>query len=220
MEIQEKILKNLIKGNNEWVNSHDRSYFQPLIDCQHPEITLVSCSDARVHSTIFFSDPTDRIFLVTNIGNQIAPSQGSVDFGVYVLKTPLLVILGHTGCGAIKAALNDYSDIPINVKNTLDHLHLPLSKVEKNTPFEKAWLEGVEKNVDYQVSEAVKIYNSFVKQKKLLIIGAVYDLANTYGKGHGRVIIRNINGDNDKSRIKTHSTVKSLPENLKDKAFL
>lgn len=210
METQKEILNALIEGNNCWVNSHDKSYFEPFIECQHPLITMVSCSDARVHSTILFEDPTDKIFLVTNIGNQIAPSKGSIDFGVYCLKTPILLILGHTNCGAIKTALNDYSSTPRDTKNTLDHLHIPLSKVKRNENFEKMWLEGVELNVDYQVSEAVKIYSDLVNDRKLAVIGAVYDFTNAYGKGYGKVIIRNINGKNDRKYIMNHPLMKDL----------
>ncbi|OMH39869.1 carbonic anhydrase [Desulfurobacterium indicum] len=220
MEVQKAILKTLIEGNNRWVSSHDKFYFEPFIECQHPLITMVSCSDARVHSTIFFEDPTDKIFLVTNIGNQIAPSKGSIDFGVYCLKTPILLILGHTKCGAIKTALNDYSSVPRDTKNTLDHLHIPLSMVKRSDNFEKMWLEGVEKNVDYQVSEAMKMYGHIVESGKLTIIGAVYDFTNAYGKGYGRVIIRNINGKNDKTHIKNHPILKNLPEKIKEKALL
>ncbi|WP_022847007.1 MULTISPECIES: carbonic anhydrase [unclassified Desulfurobacterium] len=220
MEAQETILKALIEGNSNWVNSRDKSYFEPFIECQHPVITMVNCSDARVHATIFFEDPTDKIFLITNIGNQIAPSRGSIDFGIYNLKTPILLILGHTHCGAVKAALSNYSDEPINIKNTLDHLHIPLSTVKRSDNFEKMWLEGVEKNVDYQVSEAMKMYGHIVESGKLTIIGAVYDFTNAYRKGSGRVIIRNINGENDRNHIKNHPILKNLPEKIKEKAFL
>ena len=44
------------------------------------------------------------MFSIRNIGNQIVTSEGSVDYGVRVLKTPYLMVVGHSGCGAIKAA--------------------------------------------------------------------------------------------------------------------
>ncbi|OMH39951.1 carbonic anhydrase [Desulfurobacterium indicum] len=137
------------------------------MNVQHPIVTMVTCSDARFHPTVFFKDPVDKVFVIRNIGNQLANARGSIDYGVYHLHTPILLILGHTHCGAVKAGLHDYSKETEGIKNELDHLHLPLSKVSKSGPFEKRWLDGVEKNVNYQVEEALKFYKPFIKKRRI-----------------------------------------------------
>jgi len=65
-------------------------------------VTLLTCADSRVQVNILGFEATNKIFVVRNIGNQIMPVFGSVDFGVMHLKTPLLLIMGHTHCGRHK----------------------------------------------------------------------------------------------------------------------
>ncbi len=209
-------LKQVIEGNQEWVSSHTESYFKPFINSQHPIVTMVTCSDARVQPTVIFKDPVDKVFVIRDIGNQVVTARGSIDYGIYHLHTPILLILGHTHCGAVKAALHDYSEETEGIKNELDHLHLPLLKVTKCGPFEKRWLQGVESNVNYQVQEAVKFYKPLIDKGKLAVVGAIYDFTNAYGKGYGRLVILNINGEKDPSKLKNSPVLKYLSSSTKE----
>ena len=101
-------LRELVKDNAAFVRGHDPKYFKPFADGQKPRATLVTCSDSRVQSHAFDASPDNDLFTIRNIGNQIATAAGSVQYGVEHLKTPLLVILGHSGCGAVKAAMGDF----------------------------------------------------------------------------------------------------------------
>ncbi|MDP6154828.1 MAG: carbonic anhydrase [Candidatus Thermoplasmatota archaeon] len=124
------IIQNLLWGNNEFVESHNRDYFAPHMNGQNTFITMLSCSDSRVQPRLLLPDAINRIFAIENIGNQISAAEGSVDYGIYHLKTPVLMILGHSECGAIKAVMAGYADEPAPIKAELDRLSQAISLVK------------------------------------------------------------------------------------------
>ena len=89
MTIQE-ILTQIIDGNSIFARLHKQEYFENFQTEQRPYITLVSCSDSRVTLNALMSDTSNKIFSIQNIGNQLLSTEGSVDYGIYHLKTPLL----------------------------------------------------------------------------------------------------------------------------------
>ena len=95
------IIKGIIDNNASFVSAHDEAYFKPHMAAQHPKVTLVGCCDSRFQPTTIEPDPIDKVFTIETIGNQMASAQGSVDYGVLHLHTPVLLIMGHTDCGAI-----------------------------------------------------------------------------------------------------------------------
>ncbi|HEY4798400.1 MAG TPA: carbonic anhydrase, partial [Bacteroidia bacterium] len=101
----DEIISQIVKGNTLFTKEHGLSYFDEFKQQQTPFITLVTCSDSRVPQHALLPDTTNKVFTVKNIGNQILSTEGSVDYGIYHLKTPVLLILGHSDCGAIKAYL-------------------------------------------------------------------------------------------------------------------
>ena len=164
------------------------------------------------------------MFSVKNIGNQLITARGSLDYGIYHLKTPILLIMGHTYCGAIKGALSNYEHESYEIIDELDHLHIPLANLisKSESPahdvFEKLWIEGTQKNVDFQVEKALKRYNDLVQSGKLTIIGTVYDFANWSGFGAGRLIIVNINGESRLQSLHHHPVLKKIPAQLLQRA--
>jgi len=119
--------------------------------------------------------------------------EGSVDYGVLHLKTPVLMILGHSDCGAIKAYLKGFNEETYNIKRELDFLLPIINKTANELNFEKQLSTTIQHNIDYQVNIAYKKYRDIVKNKKLTIIGAYYDFKNEFNKGFGRIIITNVN---------------------------
>lgn len=211
------IIEEIVKYDEDFVKHHSKSYFEQFKNKQKPYITLVSCSDARVHTNIIEKDPINKIFAIRNIGNQLLTSFGSVDYGVLHLHTPVLLILGHSHCGAVKAALGDYSEEPFDIIKELDHLFIPLSKLKsKHMDFETKWIKGVQANVDYQVELALKKYEELVKEGKLTVVGAVDDFVGLYGSGEGRIIIVNVNGETNPEKLKKLPIFNKLPKKEKD----
>ncbi|MCK7460976.1 MAG: hypothetical protein MZU84_02360 [Sphingobacterium sp.] len=98
-----EIVAQIVLGNNYFTQTHPHEYFESFSYEQKPYITLVTCSDSRVPLNSLMPDTSNKVFSIQNIGNQILSTEGSVDYGIYHLKTPLLFFLGHSDCGAIKA---------------------------------------------------------------------------------------------------------------------
>jgi carbonic anhydrase len=187
------ILSNLITDNDKFVKSRDKSYFEGFSNSQNPRATILTCADSRIHEHAFDNTPDSDIFMVRNIGNQINTARGSIYYGINHLNTPLLLILGHTGCGAIQAASGDYSHLEPQVREELDTI-----KIDKNAPN----LNGVLDNIHDQVSEAMKLFEDKIKSGALVVVGAVYDFRNEMGMGYGKLNIININGETNSEAIK------------------
>jgi len=196
-----EIIRQIISGNKEFTSSHLESYFKSHEEKQTPYITLVSCSDSRVPSTAIMPDTVNRVFTIENIGNQILSTEGSVDYGIYHLKTPVLMIMGHSDCGAIKAYMHGFSEETYNIKRELDFFRPIINAHEDEKDFKKVLSHNIERNIDYQVSIAFKKYKDLVQQNKLVIIGAYYDFLNDFDKGKGRIIFVNVNKKKDVDEI-------------------
>ncbi len=190
----------VLDANREFVNRHSKHYFLPFIKGQTPKATVLGCADSRVHSHAIDPHPDGDLFFVRNIGNQLVPVRGSIEYGVRHLHTPLLLVLGHTMCGAVRAAMQDYSEMSPAIKTELDNLHVPHGDPDNAALV----LDSVEHNVDHQIDEAKSFFADELNQQKLIIIGAVYDFRNDYHQGYGRLVITNINGSNDEGKIKEY----------------
>ena len=186
------IIKNLIDDNDEFVRSHPPEYFDPFEQSQHPRATVVTCSDARVHTKALDKTPDGDLFMVRNIGNQLITAEGSVEYGVRHLHTPLLIFVGHVACGAIKAAAGNYSSESDAIKHELNSIQLP---IKSDMLSEQDWLEGVIANVNHQVNFGMIKFADEIKANTLTVVGAVYDFQNLLGQGQGRLVIVNINGN-------------------------
>ena len=209
-------LKILVEGNDEFVKSCTPDDFKNIISGQHPFLTIISCSDSRVHTNEFSFDPIDKVFAIRVIGNQFIVGEGSVDYGIHHLHTPILLVLGHTHCGAVKAAMSNYSAETNFIISELDHLHIPISLDDHKGDIETRWNKNVERNVDYQVRLAVNSYSDVVRSGKLTVIGAVYDFVNVYGKGKGRMVITNINDEKDVAVIRNHKVFEHISNDIKN----
>jgi carbonic anhydrase len=79
-----------------------------LVDGQNPFAIILGCSDSRVPAELVFDQGLGDLFVIRIAGNIVAPSQiGSVEFAAEAFGTPLVVVLGHSRCGAISATLEE-----------------------------------------------------------------------------------------------------------------
>lgn len=118
-------LAQLLAHNETFIRQHDARYSAPFAGEQHPRVTVVACADSRFHMHDISSNPDGDVFVVRSIGNQIDSSPGSVQYAIEHLRTPLLLILGHVRCGAVRTAMTNYSDESPALRRELDGLHLP-----------------------------------------------------------------------------------------------
>lgn len=176
-------LRELFKTNNEFAKEHGDDFFAEFSNQQNPNLTIVTCSDSRVQFESFDKTPQNEVFAIRNIGNQISTSEGSVDFGVSILKTPFLFILGHSNCGAVNAVINNTQNLPSAIQKELSTLKLTTKSAQS----------GVIENVNNQVSYACAIYADLVVTNKLTVLGGIYDFKNDFGYGSGKIILINVN---------------------------
>jgi carbonic anhydrase len=195
------IIKGIIDNNSAFVSARGETYFKPHMAAQHPKVTLVACCDSRVQPIVIEPDPIDKVFTIETIGNQMASAQGSVDYGILHLHTPVLFIMGHTDCGAIKAFMKGYEKENDAIRAELDNLKATIAEPGTGG-FDEALMKNVSQNVLNQVTAAVKRYKNLVDEGKLTVIGAIYDFVNALGKGHGRVVFVSVNGITDPGEMK------------------
>jgi|SRR5208283_569242 len=154
---------------------------QELIKGQHPFATVLACSDSRVAPEIIFDQGLGDIFVVRVAGNVVEPTTlGSIEYGVEHLHTPLIVILGHQQCGAVKAALEATGEPEGNIGAILKKI-LPAVEVAKKTG------KGKEKILELAIKENIKntyddimksrIVSELVHEGKVKVIAAEYMLS-------------------------------------------
>ncbi|MEU4842234.1 carbonic anhydrase [Nocardia testacea] len=113
--------KSLREGNERFVNgtllhpSQGAADRAKLVAGQHPTAVLFGCGDSRVAAELIFDQGLGDMFVVRTAGHVIdAAVLGSIEYGVGVLDVPLIVVLGHDSCGAVKATLDalDGGEVP------------------------------------------------------------------------------------------------------------
>ncbi|WP_230740086.1 carbonic anhydrase [Methanooceanicella nereidis] len=192
---------------------------------QRPEVTLVTCSDSRVMEKTI-DDQIGKVFSIKNIGNRVEPNMGSIEYGVNHLHTPILMILGHTGCGAVRAATQDATGEHPRIIRSLDFIRPTVSEVQKllikkggmksymknhqdppATPIsEDTYFETLitEANVDNQIEILLK--DDAIRRKvfsgSLMLVGAMLDFKDVYSKNRGSIFVININGETDVGKLK------------------
>lgn len=203
-------IKKIIQGNDAFRHDHPKNHFDAFQSGQTPAVTIISCSDSRVHTQLFDFEPDNNIFAIRNVGNQIVNAEGSVDYGIHHLPTKVLLVMGHSSCGAIKAAMGDYSGETSGIKAELDTLKPVMAMDDQEGTFNQRWTQNVERNVDFQVNKALELYADKVEAGALAVVGAVYDFNDLWGKGRGALIVVNINGVSDPQEIMNHPALKEL----------
>jgi len=158
--------------------------FRALAHGQFPEAVIVSCADSRVAPEILFDVGVGDIFVVRVAGNGIDGAgvavKGSIEYASAELNVPLILVLGHTGCGAVKAAIQhiDDRDALSGAVNGLVELIKPavaMSKGMPGDPLENA----IRKNVEIGVARLrglEPIVAPLVRDRKVKVVGGVYDL--------------------------------------------
>ncbi|OGS97237.1 MAG: hypothetical protein A3H31_10420 [Gallionellales bacterium RIFCSPLOWO2_02_FULL_57_47] len=191
--VAQAYIKEIQDADKVYVTAHNSAFFQELAKGQKPRATVVTCSDSRVHTNALDKTPEGDLFMVRNIGNQLATAKGSVQYGVNHLGSSLLLFIGHSSCGAIKAAGGDYASLESDIKRELDSINI--TKGSTN-------IDGVKTNVNNQVAAALKEFADKVKNGELLIVGAVYDFSDDMKQGAGNLNIINMNGETDPAKIR------------------
>ncbi|MBI4808554.1 MAG: carbonic anhydrase [Nitrosomonadales bacterium] len=191
-------LNGLRADNSVYMGTHKIEFFAALSKGQTPKATVVTCSDSRVQANMFDRSPEGELFTVRNIGNQMATAEGSVEYGVHHLHTPVLLFLGHSRCGAIAAVSGNYSKESDAIKRELDTI--TIAKDLNN-------IDGVRTNVHSQVTGAMLKFAEEIAAGQLTVIGAVMDFADDLHQGAGKLHLINVNGETDPAKLDNLNTL-------------
>ena len=145
-----------------------------LASGQEPYAALLGCADSRVTVEILFDEGFGDLFTVRVAGNVATPEEiASIEYAVGVLGTPLVVVLGHTSCGAVGAALAGGA-VPGQISALFQHITPAI-------PEGATVDEAVEENVRYQVqtlSRASTVIADALSRGEVAVRGGVYDLSD------------------------------------------
>lgn len=185
----EQALQSLMDGNYRFVDgvsTHPRvdadRITQTATEGQKPFATILTCSDSRVPPEIVFDQGIGDLFIVRVAGNVISPDEaGSIEYGTGHLHTPLLVVLGHTSCGAVTAAAQ-HAQVEGNVQQLLERIQPAVVAAQRQDAnlagaalVSAAIRENVWNSVEVLLTSSEEIRH-LVSEDKLRVVGAIYDI--------------------------------------------
>lgn len=184
----DEALTQLIEGNQRFqrgesrVDTMSREDLATLAKGQRPFATILGCSDSRVAPELIFDAGLGELFVIRVAGNVLSPEvAGSMQYAGEHLETPLMVVLGHEGCGAIHAALatmgqgvRHHSRIQLLV----DSIVPGLGALENTLPPEQRLAQAVEMNVRRMVRAFHESPEGKARQAegRVKCIGAIYEI--------------------------------------------
>jgi len=180
-------LEALMNGNRRFIegdmHDHDHEAAKKRgASGQSPFAAFIRCADSRVAPEIVFDQTIGELFVCGVAGN-IPTSEivASLEYAVAVLETPLVVVMGHSNCGAVEAAIehqNDVMALPGQLPGLVTEL-LPAAINSKGA--EDRLAKAVELNVEYGIGRIPKdstVISEAVDAGKCRVVGGVYDLAS------------------------------------------
>ena len=151
---------------------------------QTPFGVVLSCSDSRVPTEIVFDQGLGDLFITRVAGNVVdRTTVGSIEYAVGHLKTHVVVVMGHEGCGAVKAALlppQDRARETENIQFLLDQIVPAVEKLPVIRDEKAKMREAVIANVRVQVQNLRKVefIQDAIRSKKIAVIGAFYEITS------------------------------------------
>jgi carbonic anhydrase len=185
-------LQILRDGNQRFVSelqagsgtSRARRYELPLV--QEPLAIILGCSDARVPAEIVFDQGLGDLFVIRIAGNIVAPSGvGSVEFAAEAFGTRLVVVLGHSNCGAVHATVEQLArpsrEQSRNLKSIVDRIRPSVEAVLERGPQDQATLERLAVRANIRMSAShlrhgSEVLEQLIQRDGLLVVGAEYSL--------------------------------------------
>ena len=158
-----------------------------LPDIQEPFAIILGCSDSRVPAELVFDQGLGDLFVIRVAGNIVAPSQiGSVEFAAEQFKTRLVVVMGHTQCGAICTTIEEMhrptGQQSINIKAIVDRIRPSVESLvetelwdQKEALIKQATRANVRASVN-QLRHGSEILEHLVEHEGLAIVGAEYSI--------------------------------------------
>jgi carbonic anhydrase len=183
-------VKSMLKTGNQRFVSGEMKHPHQTQDRRHntatkgqkPFVTVVGCADSRVPVEQVFDQGVGDIFTIRVAGNVCDTTEiASVEYAVATLETPMIVVLGHTHCGAVGAtAMNQ--DVPGHLKELVAMIKPAVTAARAEDPSlsgDALVAKSIEKNVWLQIEELLEeseVVRDAAKNGKVQIVGAIYDI--------------------------------------------
>jgi carbonic anhydrase len=186
----DEVLRKLLEGNRRFMKGETTAPrrkpedFAKLAEGQTPRAVIVGCSDSRVPPEILFDQGVGDLFVVRVAGNVVsgagATVKGSIEYAVAELNVSLVMVLGHSQCGAVKAAAKHISDedtLPGAIAELVNNIKPAVVKAkgEAGNALENAIKANVAIGVE-RLKTLEPILAGPVKKGRVKVVGGVYDL--------------------------------------------
>lgn len=179
----DEALKALMDGNERFLKGEtitprrSPADFSSMAQHQAPKAIIIACADSRVPPEILFDQGVGDLFVIRVAGNIVNRAEagviGSMAFAVLVLGAPLIMVLGHSNCGAVEAAISgNKGSLPASIRELVAMVQ---------TDSQKDLAQAIAANVKAGVAKAKTIEPAFdhlIQKGQLKIMGGVYDLAS------------------------------------------
>jgi carbonic anhydrase len=186
------VLERLVEGNRHFVAGtlthpgRSPKDFRALAQGQKPVAAILGCADSRVAPEILFDQGVGDLFIIRVAGNYVsgagASVKGSMEYAVAELGVSLVMVLGHSQCGAVKAAiqhLHDNDALPGAINDLVNTIKPAVleSKGKPGDPLENAIQANVRRSVE-RLRTLDPVIAPALRSDKIKVVGAVYELAS------------------------------------------
>jgi len=148
---------------------------------QKPFAVIITCSDSRVSPEIIFDQGIGDLFVIRNAGNLISDiDMGSIEYAIEHLDTKLIIVLGHTECGAVKAYINDKDRSYKKHLNHIDDIVETISnedeeiQADKILPKAQNYLGAIKANIKHSTKQIQD--DAIAKGHKVKVVSMCYDV--------------------------------------------
>ncbi|MCU1310945.1 MAG: carbonic anhydrase [Candidatus Angelobacter sp.] len=180
-----EIWADLMDGNRRYIAGHPKArqlvaLRNSVARDQHPEAVVLACSDSRVAPEILFDKSLGDLFVVRSAGNIAdAIGVGSIEYAVEHLGSSVLVIMGHTKCGAVTAACSREKMPTSNLQAIVDKIDPAVLQAERSAKGDALVEVAIKDNVHQSAKDVLansEVLRHFVEQGKLTVFEAEYQL--------------------------------------------
>ena len=182
-------LERLMLGNKRFMSGHpvhpdetlDR--IRKLKKGQNPFVVVVSCSDSRVPPELVFDQGIGDVFSIRTAGNVIGDYElGSIEYAVEHLDVKLVLVMGHENCGALDAYIHQGKERHHDhIQKLIDYIHDEVEEKQLPDSLKHSLEFTILANIRHGVNllrSSEPILGKLYKEKKIKVIGAIYDLDN------------------------------------------
>lgn len=185
----ERSLRKLEIGNDIYIKSYKNpanigpeKRNETAENGQRPYAAVLTCADSRVPPEHIFSTGIGDLFVVRTAGNVVGNFEiGSIEYAVQHLHVPLVVVMGHTHCGAVSAAMEGHAT---------GYIEDIIREIQRGIKGAKNEIEATYRNIQHSKQQILKseMIDGFIKAGKVMLIGALYDIQT------GRVVFNHHTG--------------------------